>query len=338
MSELSDVEVIPTEPSLSPSIALIEAREKLGLSQKEVAEKLFLPITVIKYIEEGEFDRLPRQAFIRGYLRSYARVVQLSGDHIVELYEKGSRSSESTAQVGRITEERVGSAHITGPVVLTGLFGLAFLFLIIGLIWWRVVDGKSESTGRIDQPIITEPKLQLDNPSVLDPVVGTTGVSMFVEKVTGEQIEDNVESDLVGETLLRESTAVDASISELKREPESKTATLEKTTAVDVIADVISIERNLVGEKNYILVDAGGLEELSLTFSEECWVEVSDSLHGSVYYDLNNEHDVLTVYGSSPFEVLLGKAGGVQMLYNGVPFDLEPYIGPDKTAKVRITE
>ena len=56
------------------------------------------------------------------------------------------------------------------------------------------------------------------------------------------------------------------------------------------------------------------------------------------HYDLNNEQDILTVFGSSPFEVLLGRASGVQMLYNGVPFDLEPYIGPDKTAKVKLTE
>ena len=144
MSELSDIEVTSTEPSRDPSQALVEAREKLGLSQKEVADKLFLTTTVIKQIDQGEFDRLPRQAFIRGYLRSYARVVSLSGDHIVELYEKTSQSSTATAQVRSITEERLGAAYITGPVLLTGVVGLGLLFILIGLIWWLVMDDERE--------------------------------------------------------------------------------------------------------------------------------------------------------------------------------------------------
>ena len=336
MSELSDIEVTSTEPSPDPSQALVEAREKLGLSQKEVADKLFLTITVIKQIDQGEFDRLPRQAFIRGYLRSYARVVSLSGDRIVELYEKKSQSSAVTAQVRVITEERMGSAYITGPVALTGVVGLGLLFILIGLIWWLVMDEKPEVL--IDQPMIEGQQLQSDKPPASEPVVETREVSQSVEEIAEEEIKGNVETDGPGKNQFGESTWVDASTSELQGEPESKTAPLGEAAHAYVSTDLISIERNLDGERNYITVDAGGLEELSLTFSEDCWVEVSDNQHGRVYYDLNHERDVLTVFGSLPFQVLLGKASGVEMLYNGVPFDLEPYIGPDKTAKIKITE
>ncbi|MEX1237317.1 MAG: helix-turn-helix domain-containing protein, partial [Pseudomonadales bacterium] len=67
---------------------LIEAREAKGLSQKEVAEQLYLTVTFIRYIDEGAFDKIPKPAFIKGYLRSYARVVGLDGDAVIEAYNQ----------------------------------------------------------------------------------------------------------------------------------------------------------------------------------------------------------------------------------------------------------
>ena len=65
---------------------------------------------------------------------------------------------------------------------------------------------------------------------------------------------------------------------------------------------------------------------------------MEDSARGLIYNDLNREGDVLTLYGTAPFEILLGKATGVEMIYNGRPFDLEPYVNQDKTAKLVISE
>ncbi|MFT7221355.1 MAG: cytoskeleton protein RodZ [Candidatus Azotimanducaceae bacterium] len=75
-----------------------------------------------------------------------------------------------------------------------------------------------------------------------------------------------------------------------------------------------------------------------LSFKEECWVEIEDSEHGRVYSDLNRAGDVLTVYGTTPFKVLLGKATGVEMIYNGRPFDLASYVGSDNTAKLTVAD
>ena len=133
---------------------------------------------------------------------------------------------------------------------------------------------------------------------------------------------------------------MEVSTSELEVEMESETASVpsEESAPAETDIEPISIERNVDGERSYITVDAGGFDELSLTFSDDCWIEVSDRQHGRVYYDLNRDGDVLTVFGSLPFGVLLGKATGVEMLYNGGPFDLGPYIGPDKTAKIKISD
>ena len=136
----------------------------------------------------------------------------------------------------------------------------------------------------------------------------------------------------------RGSAGIEETVAPPVQEPESGLIVDEESVSGETDERAISIERNFDGELNYITVDAGGVAELTMTFTDECWVEVSDGQHGTVYFDLNRKDDVLTVYGTLAFEILLGKATGVEMLYNGAPFDLEPYIGPDETAKISISD
>ncbi|MDA0273481.1 MAG: helix-turn-helix transcriptional regulator, partial [Proteobacteria bacterium] len=139
-----------------PSKLLTEARERLGLSQKEVADKLYLTTSYIKFIDAGEFTSIPKPAFIRGYLRTYARVVELSGDEIVALYEAELQAAEPTPEIRGVTEENVSISSITGPVLQTGLIGLGGLALVIVVIWWIVSDPEEEAPRSVLQPGISQ--------------------------------------------------------------------------------------------------------------------------------------------------------------------------------------
>lgn len=323
---MADSEVSEDQaPPRGASAVLFEAREKLGLSQKEVADKLYLTTTFIRHIDSGEFDRLPKPAFVRGYLRSYARVVQLSGDLIVELYEKELQLAEPAPEIKGVTDEKVSTAHITGPVLQTGIIGLVLLMVVIGMIWWLVSDTDEP------KPVVT----------VAQPAVGNSEV----EEKDDTAFEYVIEARDEAEALPSEDM-VDAEIEAEDAEPdpgpgETVTDAMQEPVrdeAGDNNEDPIDIQRHSDGDRNYIAVNAGGFDELTISFSDECWVEVSDGQHGLVYHDLNRADDVLTVYATLPFKVLLGKATGVEMLYNGRPFNLEPFIGRDQTAKLTIPE
>ena len=60
-----------------------KARMEKKLSQVQVAEKLFLTTQIIECLDDGAFERIPKKAFIRGYIRAYARVVGLEGSELV---------------------------------------------------------------------------------------------------------------------------------------------------------------------------------------------------------------------------------------------------------------
>jgi len=62
------------------------ARERKGLSAHEMAEQLRLRPTQILALEKGAYDELPGQAFVTGFLRSYANALGLDAVNIVRLY------------------------------------------------------------------------------------------------------------------------------------------------------------------------------------------------------------------------------------------------------------
>jgi cytoskeleton protein RodZ len=63
--------------SFSVGAALREARTRLGMSVADVADRIKFAPRQIKALEEDNFACLPEMAFVRGFVRSYARLLQL---------------------------------------------------------------------------------------------------------------------------------------------------------------------------------------------------------------------------------------------------------------------
>jgi cytoskeleton protein RodZ len=117
------------------SVMLLEARTLAGFTQKEVADQLFLTTSFIRYIDEGQFEKIPKPAFVKGYLRSYARVVELSGDEVVAAFEASQISTQADVEIKDVTDEPMGSSTYTGPVFLTGAVGFVGVIIVIILVW-----------------------------------------------------------------------------------------------------------------------------------------------------------------------------------------------------------
>ena len=117
------------------SAMLLEARSRAGFTQKEVADQLFLMTSFIRHIDEGRFDKLPKPAFVKGYLRSYARVVDLSGDEVVANFEASQLPIQDDMEMKDVTDEPMGPSTYTGPVFLTGAVGFAGVVIITSLVW-----------------------------------------------------------------------------------------------------------------------------------------------------------------------------------------------------------
>ena len=63
---------------------LREAREQLGLSVADVANQIKFAPRQIEAIEAGDYEQLPEDAFLRGFIRSYAKILQLDAQKLLE--------------------------------------------------------------------------------------------------------------------------------------------------------------------------------------------------------------------------------------------------------------
>ncbi len=61
------------------------------MSLEEVARATRVPTKSMERIEAGQFDELPGEVFVRGFLKAYARAVDLSADEVLARYTASRR-------------------------------------------------------------------------------------------------------------------------------------------------------------------------------------------------------------------------------------------------------
>lgn len=67
---------------------LRHAREQLGLSQQAVAERLCLKVSTVRDIEDDKAPADLASTFLRGYIRSYARLVHIPEEELLPMMAK----------------------------------------------------------------------------------------------------------------------------------------------------------------------------------------------------------------------------------------------------------
>lgn len=68
--------------------ALRITREVMGITLHEIAFSSKIPVKLLEYIEEEAFTKLPPAAYIRAYVKTYARYLSLDEQRVVEDYFK----------------------------------------------------------------------------------------------------------------------------------------------------------------------------------------------------------------------------------------------------------
>ena len=339
MSELADGAL---DTHLTASQILRQAREAMGISQDQVAQELYLTPNYIRLIDSDEIDKIAKQAFVRGYLRSYAKMVNVDADDVVARYEVSQGGTPQKIEIRGVTQEAVGSTNFTGPVFQTGVLGLIGLVVVISLVWYL-------SSGDEEAVVVTGPGTTvLDSGDTAEQVDGEASPDSDLDSFEAFQNEIN---EPASDATLDALNSAEASEQELPLEPasastltittEDKQSILDNMPETPATTDLsqpaatgkrIAIQR----EDGVVRVTAGGADELRFLFTDECWVEIEDGEGDAIYGDLNRSGDELVVSGVAPFEVLFGKAPAVTLEFNGEPIDLKPHTTSVDTAKVKV--
>lgn len=289
-----------SQGALNAGAVLRDARLRHGLSEVEVATSLRLSPKILEYIESGQFERLPGETFGRGYVRAYARLMNLDADPLVLEYDRhmGIREREHAVH-GIDKTDRYTAGRSNRMWLRRG--ALIILLLVAGAVflWWyenreAVVTEVSQVDERQFEEVLID---SLPSPIALP----------GLRHAAGQEVSS---SEPVTPALLQVS-AVETETSEVQPEaaaPEAESA----TQAAESESESVSTGRVANG--------------LHMRFNNSCWVQVSSADGKALHTQLMQAEQSLNIDHDGPLEVVIGAIEAVSAIeYQGSKLDTAAY-------------
>ena len=285
----------------TPGQSLKAGREKLGLSQKEVASQLNLQTDMIDAVEKDDKDRLPASTYVRGYIRNYAKIVNLDANELIKLYENDAAAPPEI--VPEIKSHMQVSSTDKPIKAVTYLITFGLVLLLIA--WLQSQYVVKESAGEQTDATGSAEEYQ-ELPSYSSTATQQT-------PATKEYVEEPVIGPGLSLTIQEPLPQISESIVGTIELPSTTTAAIPGTVP-DNGHDSENIET---------LLPAG--DEIKFKITRESWIEVYDSGNQRLFMGLAKPGDALTLSGIAPFDILLGYSPGVEVRFNGELFNTEPH-------------
>jgi transcriptional regulator with XRE-family HTH domain len=116
--------------SLTLGEKLRKLRGEMHVPLTEVARSTRIRVRYLELLEEGEYEKLPADVYVRGFLRNYARFLGVDESALLKLYE---RERNIQSNLGNVKEVKTSSFNLpaTGVVITARMltFGVAVLLL-----------------------------------------------------------------------------------------------------------------------------------------------------------------------------------------------------------------
>lgn len=174
----------------APGSVLRRARETLGIGVGDIAASLRLEEDIVVAIEEGRNDELPADAYVRGYVRAYARLVGVDAEALAKRIEVVSGSRQRVALLNPLKPSFADRLQrhlglLIGGIVVVTMIAAAVVLWLVG----RSYDWSFEwpfAPAEESEPVVLPPVGEPPRPTR-----GTTSLrSPAAEDVTADLIVD----------------------------------------------------------------------------------------------------------------------------------------------------
>lgn len=118
--------------SLTLGEKLKKLRSDFRMSLSEISKATRIQVKYLEYLENGQYEKLPAEVYVRGFLRSYARYLNIDESALVKLYE---RERNIQANLGRDVSKKtfnVKNLNVSSLVITPRSVAIAMIFLLVG--------------------------------------------------------------------------------------------------------------------------------------------------------------------------------------------------------------
>lgn len=338
-AELEEARAASTEtgdPTLGPPGGRLRlAREARGLSVEDLVRTLNLPRRVLLALEDDDYTALPPATFVRGYIKSYARLLGLAPQPLLDAHAARAGGIEPvvrpTPQLGSgvatvgIAHRRPGLVMTLSTLVLVAVVGVLLVAFWPDQIPGRAADLPAAGAARNQVPAAAAP----ESAAPATPSIGS-GDAAAADATEAAGATGVADGSAAG-SAIGQGSAPPAAEGETGSSAPAGTAGVVGSGAQDAAPDASGQAVTMTSDERgeHLRVVAGGDDHLAFAFSADCWVEVRDADDAQLYEDLSRAGQTLDVWGRAPFHIRLGYAPGVQLVYNDSRVSLAPFTRND---------
>ena len=324
----------------NPGETLRKARESKNLAQADVAQQLNLTLRALTQVEAGAFDKLPGHTFARGYIRAYAKLLELDQDRLVadfDAYTGTDSAGSSVHALGRIEEP----THLAQSLLRFVSVGLLLGLLAVSFFWWQEQSTRKDSDAAVSRALehvevesadgtteihpLDEPEDQAvaDGQAQIVEPASEIAPELAAQTATTAPAADTATSASQPAPVVEPAAAVVAPVAEVPAAPVS--AALPGVTPV--VEAPVSAPAPVQA--------AAGQALVNIQFTANCWTQLTDANGKVLFSALKRAGESLELAGKPPLELRLGFARGAQVSYNGQAVDVAPYTSGE-TARMKL--
>ncbi|MEZ9364526.1 cytoskeleton protein RodZ [Vibrio sp. 10N.286.49.E11] len=303
-------------PALEAGTLLKNKRESLGLTQKQISDRLKLRVTLIQQIEENQFESDQVATFMRGYIRSYAKYVNLDEKVVLSALHHAGDAQHQEQEMLSFSRKTKTEKHNSRIMILTWSI-FAVIAGISSLWWWQnqQQDTLSQSLANTEssEELAVEKSLapEFTSLEVIEAEQNEAGASV-VEGAEGLAAISDAEESSDAVTPADETSAQQTTETEPTAEAAANAETVEASTAPEAVAN-----------------------ELVMQFTADCWIQVKDATGKTLSTGIKKAGQSLNLSGTAPYKVILGAPEGVSMTFASEPVDLSGYTS-GKVARITL--
>ena len=298
---------------------LKKEREEAGLNLEKTAQLLRVRQEYLINIEQDNYEKLPPDVYIKGFLKSYATLLDLDEKKVMEVYRNQQGITEEKSLEDESKKVSASGGKIIGRKkrfqkwVITPeffLWGLGFLVVLTVVVYFLIVSGNFSKAPEL---VVESPR---ENETVVQDKITVKGVASEGAKLTlnGQEVSLKEGGQFEAEVVLMQG------LNDIKIQAENKFGKITEKS--------ITVRYDVFDEENSPLNKKVKMVQLKVD-SEPVWVsiikgeeEVSETL--AAYSEKMLEIDQET-------KVIVEKANGIYFTENGG--DLEIFGEEDEKAE-----
>lgn len=325
----------------TPGSLLSQARNAKGFTAADIAQKLRLKVGIIEALERDEILSTISLTFTKGYVRSYAKLLGLNENHIIQLFNELHISDDLTPKKMQSFSRKVSREHNDSRWMIV-TYSIIALVILLSILWWvqhqsepffaaksNVPEAEQSVSESLQTPVFdaieddsfTLNAVEID--SELTDLTNATEAEAEVDIETGSDLAPYEHAEFADET----TTAIPDFIPNTNPENINQVLTVLENNDPDVESEL-----RLFADDNESMQDSNELVELIFSFSGDCWIKITDATGNDIAYGVKKAGRVMPVIGQAPFSVILGAPRSVNVQYDGEPIDIS-FLPSDRTGR-----